>query len=476
MLLHPEGRVLSTLEQDGSRRWLYPRLAKGRFWLRRRIVAYILIAIFMLIPYLRISGKPAMLLDIVHRRFTLFGLTFLPTDTVLLALLAVSTILLIFFVTALFGRVWCGWACPQTVYMEFLFRPIERLFTGRTGKGGTPREEIASWRIVAMYATYVLASFYLAHTFLSYFVGVDQLRHWVTASPADHPAAFVLILATTGAMLFNFAFFREQTCIIACPYGRFQSVLMDRWSLLVSYDRTRGEPRGPIHKRTSLPVVNHGDCVDCGLCEAVCPTGIDIRNGLQIECVGCAQCIDVCDAVMTKLGRPVGLIRYGSQSGMAGEKRRILRPRIIIYPTIMALLLGLLVFLLANRPPADVTVLRGLGLPFVMTDAGEVENVMRIKITNRTDEPQQLQISVVDRSEVRAISSDDSIRLAPGQSCVEPVRFIAPAAQFELGTLNLKIRVSGPGVKIDRPVRLVGPVVMPVKEDESHGGGEHERH
>ena len=195
-LLHPEGRVLSTLEQDGSRRWLHPKLSKGRFWFWRRNVAYVLIGVFMGVPYLRIGGKPVMLLDVVHRRFTLMGVTFLPTDTVLLALLAVSTILLVFFVTALFGRVWCGWACPQTVYMEFLFRPIERLFTGRSGTGGAPRGQVASWRIVAMYATYLVASFYLAHTFLSYFVGVDQLRHWVTGSPADHPAAFVLILAT----------------------------------------------------------------------------------------------------------------------------------------------------------------------------------------------------------------------------------------------------------------------------------------
>ena len=288
-------------------------------------------------------------------------------------------------------------------------------------------------------------------------MGVAQLRHWVTGSPADHPAAFVLIVATTGLMLFNFVFFREQMCIIACPYGRFQSVLMDKWSLLVSYDPRRGEPRGAMRK-TSLPVVGHGDCIDCGMCEAVCPTGIDIRNGLQIECVGCAQCIDACDAVMKKIGKPIGLIRYGSQSGMAGERRRILRPRVVVYPAIMTLLVGLLVFLLSTRSPADVTVLRGLGRPFLLTDAGEVENVLRVKITNRTDAPQHFRIGVAGTAEARAISMDDVISIDPGQSCVEPVRVLAPPGRFATGYLDIVLRVTGEGgIQIDRPFRLLGP-------------------
>ena len=216
-LLKPKGRVLATLESDGSRRWLYPKLALGRFLARRRVVAYLLIAIFTLIPYLTINHKPAMLLDIASRRFTLFGFTFLPTDTVLLALFMVAVFLTIFLVTALLGRVWCGWACPQTVYLEFVFRPVERLFIGRRGAGGKPRANLAPWRLPAMYATYLLISLYLAHTFLAYFVGVEALRHWIFGSPLDHPAAFLLMASVTLAMLFNFGFFREQTCTIACP-------------------------------------------------------------------------------------------------------------------------------------------------------------------------------------------------------------------------------------------------------------------
>lgn len=475
-LLKAPGRVLSTMEADGSRRWLYPKLAKGRFLTRRRAVAYGLMAVFMLLPYLSIGGHPAMFLDIVHRRFYLFGLTFLPTDTFLLALFGVSVLLTIFFLTALLGRVWCGWACPQTVYMEFLFRPIERLFTGRAGTGGKPRDEVPGWRVAAMYATYLLASLYLAHTFLSYFVGVEQLRHWVTQSPARHPAAFMVILVTTGLMLFNFTIFREQTCIIACPYGRFQSVLMDKSSLVVSYDRNRGEPRGAVRK-TALPVVKEtGDCVDCAMCVSVCPTGIDIRDGLQAECVGCAQCIDACDAVMSKIGRSIGLIRYGSQSEMAGEPTRLVRARVIIYPAILALLVGLLAFLLVTKSPTDVTILRGLGRPFIVTEGGEVENLLRIKLTNRTDAPQRLKITALSPAGARVLGEDETVELPAQESAVEPVRVIVPPSAFKFGGgAELTLRLSGDGVQVDRSCQLVGPIGL-VHEGESHKESRHEEH
>ncbi len=459
-LLPTPKRVLSTLEQNGSRRWLYPKLARGRFWTRRRAVAYLLMALFILIPYLKIAGKPVLLLDVVNRRFTLFGTTFLPTDTPLLALFAISVLLTIFFLTALMGRVWCGWGCPQTVYLEFLYRPIERLFMGRTGTGGKPRENLAPWRLVGMYLSFVVASLFVANTFLSYFVGVEQLRHWVTHSPVEHPAIFVVVLATTALMLFNFGFFREQMCIIACPYGRFQSALLDRWSLIVTYDRKRGEPRGAA-KRVALPVANsRGDCVDCNMCVNVCPTGIDIRDGLQIECVGCAQCIDACDAVMSKLGRPLGLIRYSSQAALAGEKTKTLRPRVVIYPAIVALLLGLIVFLIATRSPVDVTLLRGLGLPFITTDAGQIENVVRVKMTNRTEKPLRLHIGAADRTDVRAIATQDTIVINPGQSWVEPVRVLAAPGAFTFGTLDVTLRISGDGVKIDKSCRILGPMTF----------------
>jgi cytochrome c oxidase accessory protein FixG len=452
-------RVLSTLERDGSRRWIYPRLAKGSLWQRRRIFAYFLIAVFTGIPYMRMNGKPLFLIDLPHRRLFLLGSTFLPTDTVYLALFMVGLILGIFFLTAVVGRAWCGWACPQTVYLEFLYRPIERLFTGVAGVGGRPKR-LAAWRVIAKHATFLFVSMYLAHTFLSYFVGVDQLRHWVTTSPALHPVAFLVMLFTTGAMMFNFGWFREQTCIIACPYGRFQSVLLDRDSLIISYDTKRGEPRGKM--RSPLPVLEDSslesrDCVDCMMCVNVCPTGIDIRNGLQAECIACAQCIDACDAVMTKIKRPIGLIRYSSQNAMAGQTPRLLRPRVAIYWAGVFATFALLTVMLWNRSPADVTLLRSLGRPFVMTDSGLVENELRLKLTNRTDESMSLRVSALTPN-LQVLTADPTITLAPHESQEAPVRVQASPASFKLGTFDTKLRVTLDGGRtIDRACRLLGP-------------------
>jgi cytochrome c oxidase accessory protein FixG len=472
-LLHPPERVLSTLESDGSRRWLSPRLARGRFLTRRRIAAYLLIVIFTAIPYLHVNGKPAMLIDLAHRKFSFFGLTFLPTDTVLLALFMVSVVLSIFFVTALFGRVWCGWACPQTVYMEFVYRPIERLFKGKAGRGGAAKN-VPGWRTAAMYFSFLLVSMYLAHTFLAYFVGVDALRYWVRQSPFDHPAAFLVMLITTGLMMFDFAFFREQTCIIACPYGRLQSVLMDKQSLIITYDSKRGEPRGKAGSRqraagseevqksalpaASSPLPATGDCIACEMCVSVCPTGIDIRGGLQIECIGCAQCIDACDHVMDRIGRPRRLIRYSSQSAMSGEPRKILRPRVAIYMGIVIALLSLLGVMVFTKSQVDVTVLRSLGRPYVMTDAGEVENTLRVKLTNRIEKPLTLRFSVVNNPQLRLITQSQ-VQLKPSEVWTEPMVLVAPTSAFTAGNLTARIRVTGEdGVVIDRECLLLGPM------------------
>jgi cytochrome c oxidase accessory protein FixG len=470
--------VLSTLESDGTRRWIYPRLARGRFWTRRRAVAYFLLALFTLVPFLRIGGKPLLLLDVAHRRFTIAGVTFLPTDTVLLAALALIWILSIFFVTALLGRVWCGWACPQTVYMEFVFRPIERLFAGRRGQGGKPRADVAGWRKALMYATYLLICLHLANTFLAYFVPAATLHTWIRSAPSQHPAGFTIVLVVTGLMMFNFAWFREQTCIIACPYGRLQSVLLDRQSLVISYDVARGEPRTKSSRRVPLPVdqtlarglvtsatepaAPTGDCVDCTMCVQVCPTGIDIRQGLQFECIGCAQCIDACDAVMDKLERPRGLIRYSSQAGMAGEPARILRPRVLIYSAIVTVLCGILLTLILTRSPADVTLLRNVGRPFVVAADGTVENTLRLKITNRTDRSHTYTVDAAGNADVRVSMTLGSLTIAPGESATEPVRVLAPANRFTLGHYDVTLRVTADDtVRIDRPFRLLGPATPP---------------
>ncbi len=456
------GPVLSTLNEDGSRNWLKPRVSPGRFLTGRRIVAYALIAIFTLVPYLKMNGKPLILLNIIEREFTFFGVTFLPTDTLLLALLMLTVFVTIFLLTALLGRVWCGWACPQTVYMEFLYRPIERLFEGSPGKKQTLKGPTGLRKILKL-VIYLLCSMFLAHTFLAYFVGVEQLFQWVQGSPLKHPTAFIVMAVVTGLMMFDFAFFREQLCLVACPYGRFQSVMLDRNSLIISYDERRGEPRGKKRRArpgqdVSLPV-QQGDCIDCKLCVTTCPTGIDIRNGLQMECIGCAQCIDACDAVMRKIGRATGLIRYSSQSAMAGEKPKLIRPRVIIYPIFLAIVVGAFVGVLVTRAPADVTLLRGLGRPFAILADGTVANSIQVKIVNRTDQAATYSISTFGVDGALVLPPESRIiAVEPGAMETQPLQIVTPNTDFVNRRKQIGIRVSdGGSFEEDLSFSLMGP-------------------
>jgi len=480
-LLQPEDQVLSTMNRDGSRRWLRPRLSKGRFLARRRAVAWGLIALFVTLPWITIHGRPAVLLDIVHREFTLFGRTFLPTDTLLLMLLVVGIFLTTFLATALVGRVWCGWACPQTVYMEFVYRPIERWANGAPGRTRKPSHSGA--RKVIQYLLYFLISFALAHTFLSYFVGVEQLRRWIVASPFEHPVGFAVVALVTFAMLFDFGFFREQLCLVACPYGRFQSVMLDRDSLIVSYDPLRGEPRGRGGKTRSnahnvepagdlsLKVMDSGravavldapartgDCVDCGLCVATCPTGIDIRNGLQMECINCAQCIDACDAVMHKLARPRGLIRYSSQNAIDRQKRHVLRPRIILYPAILLAIASIFIWRLSSMQPAYISLLRGKGLPFNELPSGEVANQYTVRIVNRADGPRTYQMDLIEPAGARLVTESNPLAIDKGQLKEEGLVIAVPPASFTRGHAEAILRITdGRGFAIEKHCQLLGP-------------------
>ncbi|MEQ9097203.1 MAG: cytochrome c oxidase accessory protein CcoG [Phycisphaerales bacterium] len=457
-------RVLSTLNADGSRRWLKPRPSKGRWLNRRRIVGYGLIALFVLLPHLRIAGKPPLLLDILEREFTFFGTTLYPTDTLLLALLLITVALSIFFFTAMFGRVWCGWGCPQTVYLELVFRPIERFFQGTPGKS---KGRFGAAGGLLKMLVYIALAFALAHTFLSYFVGTDNLRQWIFGSPLDHPIAFMVIAGVTGAMLFDFGFFREQTCIVACPYGRFQSVMLDRDSLIVGYDRRRGEPRGKKRRGpkpgsdVSLKVVQEseqlGDCIDCTLCVQTCPTGIDIRDGLQMECVNCTQCIDACDAVMDRIGRPRGLIRYASQRSLEGDGRHWLRPRVIVYPAAIFVLVSVMIALLIGREPALVTIVRGPGHPFTVLESGMVANPIKFKIQDRSESggTYTIELEGVEGGRLEGMTSVD---VSAGETFSEPMTLVVPPEVFSTDRLPVSIRVRGKDFDHSVEYMMRGPV------------------
>lgn len=473
-LLHPEEHVLSTLEMDGSRRWLFPRLAPGFFWQRRRIVAYFLIAIFAIIPHLRVNGKPMVLLDIAGRRFTLLGYTFLPTDTLLLALLMVSAFVSIFFTTALFGRVWCGWGCPQSVFMEFVYRPIDRLFQGTKGKGGKPSTNMPLWKWWLRAAVYLVVCMFLAHTFLAYFVGVEQLSHWIRRSPFEHPQSFIIMAVTVSLMMFDFLYFREQTCLIVCPYGRFQSVMLDRRSLIVTYDGGRGEPRGrkakeaepKLHQIATETEANtkvNGDCVDCHMCVQVCPTGIDIRNGLQMECLHCAQCIDVCDSVMEKLDRPKGLIRYSNQDAIEKKPSHILRPRLLIYPLILSITLSAFMFILFTKKDFDAKLFRNVGNSFSSSEVGIIDNSLKLFLTNRTDEQRAYSFEMIspNNAHIRIIDTEPIV-LEGGIRKMVAVLVSVPFTEFDDAHCDVQLRVrDDKGEERILPYKLLGPYQLP---------------
>ena len=450
------GRVLPTLNEDGSRHWIRPRESTGVWWARRRVVGYALIAFFVTLPHLRWMGKPLILLDVPRREFTLLGNTFLPTDTLILMLLLGSAVIAVFLFSALFGRVWCGWGCPQTVYLEFVFRPIERLLEGgRSGSLALDKANgVMSPRRILKYLIYIPICLVLAHTFLAYFVGTDLLAQWIRLSPYEHPAPFLVMAVTTLLIFIDFGWFREQTCLIACPYGRWQSALIDQHSLIVAYDAVRGEPRRAGSNRE-----NAGDCVSCNACVVTCPTGIDIRNGLQMECVHCTQCIDACDHVMEALHKPKGLIRYASQEGLAGRASGVMRARVVIYSIALTLCLAALAVTLGTRADAEVTLLRSSSEPYRVEADGRIANQLRVKIVNRSSVSQQYSITVDGMEGGSVIAPELPLTVGVGAQRTTSLFLLAPFATFSNGRHPVTVRVSDDhGFSRDMPFVLLGPI------------------
>lgn len=456
------GRVLPTLNEDGTRRWIRPKPSHGQWWHRRRVVAYALMVWFFAVPHIRVFGKPLFLMDLPGRQFTLLTYTFLPTDTLLFMLVMAIGVLGIFLVTAFFGRAWCGWACPQTVYLEFLFRPIGRWFDGGY-TGSRNLDKRSAWftpRRIAKYATFLLLSLFVAHTTLAYFVGTDHLYDWMTHSPAEHPTSFLLVALVTGLVWFNFTYFREQTCLIVCPYGRLQAALLDQQSLIVAYDAARGEPRALGTKDRASGA---GDCISCNACVQTCPTGIDIRNGLQMECVHCTQCVDACDDVMTRVNKPTGLIRYTTQAALAGRPRHWLRLRTVLYPVLLLILGGSLVTALAMKESTDVTILRGIGAPFTEEGDGRIANQVRIKINNRADHSTSYALKVEGGATplpegISVIAPENPLEVSAGATRETSIFILMPRAAFVRGERFVSLQISD-GRKFNTNIsyRLLGP-------------------
>ena len=461
-VLESPDEVLSTLTREGKRRWMYPTLSPGRFLRWRGVVAWALIAIYLALPVVRINGRPAVLLDLLHRQFTIFGTTFYPTDTVLLMMLFIGTLVAIVLITALLGRVWCGWGCPQTVYLEFVFRPIERLFEGpehrRQRRDQAPLSFDKLWRKSVKWAVFTAVSLLLAHSLVAYFVGWERLLHWMTQPPTEHWGYFVMMALTTGLVLFDFGYFREQMCTIACPYARLQSVLVDPDSLIVSYDPLRGEPRGKPRKNGEA-TRDVGDCIDCFACVRTCPVGIDIRDGLQMECIACTQCIDACDAIMDKMARPHGLIRYTSERALDRQKTRILRPRVVLYGLLTLVVSGLFIGALVMRQPFEVEVVRAPGTPFMELPDGQIANRLRFRVQNQTTHDDALQVAAVtpDGAAVR-VAGVTPIPVAAGALQRFEAWVSAPRNAFAGGKAEVVVEFRfASGEAVRKPFTLLGP-------------------
>jgi cytochrome c oxidase accessory protein FixG len=376
---------VATIDEQGRRRWVFPTKPAGRLHSYRLALSIFYLGLFFLLPLVKVGGEPIFLFNILERKFILFGMIFWPQDFFILGLGMLIFIIFIALFTVIYGRVFCGWACPQTVFMEMVFRKIEYWVEGDAAyQKALAKSKWNAQKILkraTKYSLFYLVSFLIANTFLAYIIGVDRLFAIASEPVRAHAGGFAALMLFTSVFFFVYAWFREQVCIIVCPYGRMQGVLLDKNSIVVAYDYLRGEPRHKFNKREAD---RKGDCIDCSLCVKVCPTGIDIRNGTQLECVNCTACIDACNHMMDNVGLPRNLIRYDSENGIAQGKKLKFTNRIKAYSLALVLLVAVEVFLLAGRSDVDATILRARGMLYQEQPGNQVSNLYTIKLVNKT--------------------------------------------------------------------------------------------
>ncbi len=462
---------LPNQQADGGRKWLYPRATSGRFTRWRIWVAWGLLSALFAGPFVWVDGHPLFLFNVLERRFIVFGVPFWPQDFYLVAIGLLTFIVFIGLFTVVFGRVWCGWACPQTIFMEMIFRKIETLIEGdhnrkrRLDAGPWTTEKVV--KKTTKHGVFFLLSFVISNTFLAYLIGRDQLFAIITDDPVEHLGGLTSMLVFTGVFYLVFARLREIVCTTICPYGRLQGVMLDKNSLVVAYDHLRGEPRGKkvknehVTPHSSLFSLNapKGDCVDCKLCVQVCPTGIDIRNGIQLECINCTACMDACDAVMDKIDRPRGLIRMDSQSGIEQGKPFRLTGRIWAYSAVLLGLLGLMGFLLVSRPVADVTVLRAPGQLYQRGPGQTVSNLYSVEIINKTYRSMTLTIRPT-RADARLRFVQPLGTLPPGSHTKALLFIDLPERAIHENSTPLTLQITANGEPInDIETTFLGPMI-----------------
>ncbi|MFU8844316.1 MAG: cytochrome c oxidase accessory protein CcoG [Bacteroidales bacterium] len=452
---------LTTVSKEGKRVWVYPKKPRGKLYRYRSVVAMLLLAFLFAAPFIQYKGDPLILLNVIDRQFIIFGLIFWPQDFYLVVLSMIALVVFIILFTVIYGRIFCGWVCPQTIFMEFLFRQIDYIIEGDYHK--QKKLDRQNWNFEKIWKKSVKqfiffgVAFLIANIFLAYLVGVDRLKLLVTEGPVEHSASFIALVLFSGVFYFIFAFFREQVCIIACPYGRLQGVLLDNQSIVVTYDYMRGEPKGKYNPLEDRSQTTKGDCIDCYSCVTVCPTSIDIRNGTQLECINCTACIDACNAIMQRVNLPKGLIRYDSEEGIASGKRSILTPRSIAYSFALIILLSVFAVLMSLRTDFEASIFRQPGTLFQEYGKDNYSNIYQIDVVNKTRKTHLIELKLIDPAG-EIIRMGDPLLITKGQSASG--NFLVVIPRDNLASSNTRVTIgifSGDELIKKYKVTFIGP-------------------
>ena len=490
---------VATITKDGKRNYIFPKKPKGWYYNKRTLFTFFYLVIFIALPFIKVNGEPLLMINILERKFIIFGMVFWPQDFFIFGIGMLTFMVFIIVFTVVFGRIFCGWACPQTIFMEMIFRKIEYWIDGDSSQQMLLKK--MAWNAEKIrkralkFIIFFGLSFIIANFFLSYLIGMDQLLGYIS-HPADHLATLSSLLLFTVVFFFVFWWFREQACIVVCPYGRLQGVLLDKNSIVVAYDYKRGEPRGKLTRKNNpktkneivsevgndagaifmknasmamqpVPMIvpaevgaENGDCIDCYACVRVCPTGIDIRNGTQLECVNCTACMDACDAIMTSIEKPKGLIRYASENSINDGVKLRLTPRIKSYIAVLSLLLALLVFLLVSRSDLDATLMRTAGMTYTNLPDGRISNLYNLKLANKTHKNINIELKLENRPGEITLINQKATLVEKGT--YGTMQFFVKLNRSEINNWKTELRIglySG-GVKVKTiKAQFIGPEI-----------------